>query len=100
MKKEIFLKNLLPIVLIFIMGGVFVISSKVYYRQTMIEQISNDLYKKDVTHCMQKGKIQLSQMIDICDNTFLSKILDEKGMYNNVRGIYFSSNYSYCLPVI
>lgn len=95
MKKEIFLKNILPMVLILIMGGVFIISSKVFYRENVIDLISNDLYQKNVTHCIQTGHVQLSELIAASNDTFISKKLSE-----HTRGIYFSSDYSYSIPVV
>ena len=95
MKKEVFFKNILSMMLILVMGGIFVISSKIFYRETVIELISNDLYKNDVTYCIQTEQVKLSELISASNDTFLSKTLSE-----NTRAIYFSSNYLYQIPII
>lgn len=75
MKKNILINNILPIFLIFIMGIVCMISLKAFYRNNIIEIVTNDLYKRDVTHCVQTKKVQISDLIDISNDTFVSKKL-------------------------
>lgn len=77
------------------MGLISMISLKAYYRSNIIELLSNDLYKNDVTHCIQTGSLSFEDLLNISNNTFISKKLSA-----NTRGIYFSNQYSYNLPVI
>ena len=95
MKINILLKNIVLILILFIMGIVFTISLKSFYKANIIELLSNDIYKINTTHCLQNDNTQLEDLLRISNNSFISKTLSE-----NTRAIYFSSKYNYSLPVI
>lgn len=95
MKRNILFKNIALLVVIFVMGGICTISLKSFYRGSIIELLSNDLYRSDMTHCVQINDIELSDLLYISNDTFISKTLSE-----NMRGLYFTSKYKYNLPVI
>lgn len=95
MNKNILFKNIVLLMAIFIMGGISTISIKSFFRGNIIEIISNDLYKNDVTHYIQLAEIELDDLLYLSNDTFISKTLN-----TNSRGIYFSQKYSYKLPVI
>ena len=95
MKRHILSQNAILLFIIFIMGGICTFSLKSFYRSNTIELLSNDLYKTNVTYCMQTSDIALEDILSVSNNTFVSKTLSECS-----RGLYFSSKYHYNLPVV
>lgn len=93
--KYVLKKNLLVIVVIITLGFISVIVSESLYKANVYECISNNLYSNSNSHFIQMEDIELKELISISNNTFVSKELNER-----MRGIYFSKDYSYKLPVI
>lgn len=95
LKNDILKKNIILLILIFIIGLISVISLKSFYKSNIIDILSNDLYKKDVNYLLQTDSITLSDLIYLSNDSFISKELSQ-----NTRGIYFSKRYNYYLPII
>lgn len=92
---QIFKKNLLILLILFVMGFFVIVLSNGLYKADAYETISNNLYKNDTLHFEQLGSVSLEDLINISDDTFISKELSD-----TMRGIYFSSEYNYHLPIL
>lgn len=82
-------------ILLFIGSWLVIYSFSVYSRGNILNLLTNNLYKNDTNRCIQMKTLSLEQLIELSDDTFVAKNLNEI-----IRGIYFSQKYSYCLPVV
>lgn len=95
MDRDLFRKNRLSMILLFIGSWLVIYSFSVYSRGNILNLLTNNLYKNDTNRCIQMKTLSLEQLIELSDDTFVAKNLNEI-----IRGIYFSQKYSYCLPVV
>lgn len=94
MTLDILKKNLPAIIAIFACACLCMILTKAVYRSQLLELLSNDLYRRDVTHYRQEKPLDPDTLQRLSGDTFVSKELSDE-----FRGIYFSDRYRYEIPM-